>query len=159
MSFSPEEQAVVEGVSALLTRYVTAYVHADKAGFSSCFHKDVSMAAGDTFLSRTDLREQREGAPHYFDTRVGHWSPPLRTTLSVSPINRVAALGKVRWMYPATSTGLEYLNVSLYLCVLAGGEWKILMVTTPTEAGEELVTGPRIHLSWDVPRWPIHRQP
>jgi hypothetical protein len=47
----------------------------------------------------------------------------------------------------------------MYLCVLAGGEWKILMVTTPTEAGEALVTGPSLHLSWDVPRWPIHLQP
>lgn len=143
----------------LLTRYVTAYVHADKEGFSACFHRDVSMAAGDTFLSKGELGKRRAGAAHYFDSRKGHWTPPVRTTISVAPINRVAALGKVRWMYPATSTGLEYSNVSMYLCVLSGEEWLIHMVTTPSEAGEALVCGYCVHHEWDAERWPIHLSP
>ena len=149
------ERVTVDGVTELLTRYVTAYVHGDRDGFSACFAREVSMAVGDEFLSSRELRERRGGERHYFERRRGHWRPPIGTTLSVRPINAVAALGRVRWVYPPTSTGLQYQNVSLYLCALTGDGWRIVVVTTPTDSGETLVAGNETHLEWDLPGWEI----
>jgi len=155
---SPAERGVVEGATELMKRYVSAYVHSDKQAFSGCFHPEVSMAVGAQFLSSARLRKERADSDHYFDVRRGHWTPPVRTTIGVKPINLVAALGRVRWMYPATSTGLEYFNVSMYMCVRTDEGWKILMVTTPSEAGAELCDPHVCHQEWDVPRWPIFRE-
>lgn len=157
--FSTQELKVIEGVEGLMKDYLRAYIHADKEAFSKCFHKDVSLAVGEEFLSREDLRSQRADSEHYFDKRIGHWSPPNKTVVSISPINEVLGMAQVNWSYPPTSTGLEYTNTSMYVCVLSKESWKIHMVVTPRDSGKQFQYSHRLYLEWNVEQWPIHLNP
>ena len=154
--FSPAESMVIDDVMTLMTDYVTSYVHSDRDAFRDCFEGGMCTAVGDRFVSNAELRERPRDQPHYFELRRGHWSPPLRTQISVNPINGVSALSRVRWVFPETPTGSQYLQISMYLCVKTDHGWKIHLVMLPGDNGDRVVTGPSTYQDWDVERWPIH---
>jgi ketosteroid isomerase-like protein len=149
------EQPVIDAVTALMTDYLSAYVRSDKEAFSACFSDEVAYARIGEFLSSRALREERGRHAHYFDRRQGHWSPPASTEICVQPLNDVAALSRVRFRYPPTSTGVQYCNVSLYLCVRLSAGWRVQMILNPTGSGEDVVSSNLTQHEWDMPRWPI----
>lgn len=154
---SQSEETVVAAVTALITRYVSSYVNSDAEAFRNCFHAEMSLAVGARFVPSSELRRDSGEQPHYFVRRKGHWKPPVRTQISVRPINQVAALARVRWVFPETPTGIQYLSVSMYLCVNTAAGWKIHLVSLPTDSGEQLVTENSTYHEWDVERWPIYK--
>ncbi len=153
---SPTEQQVTESITTLMYDYIRAYVHSDKEAFKSCFHKELCTSIGDRFLSSEDLKSNRSEG-HYFDLRKGHWRPPVRTELSVSPLNAVSGLARVRWVFPANPTGTQYIGFSLYLCVSTSKGWKIQLICLPTDSAENLVREDSVYHEWDVERWSIFK--
>jgi len=154
----PSELVVVREVTELVTRYVTAYVHSHRDDFRSCLHSEMCTAVGEHFVSNAELRKGSRDKPHYFEARRGHWTPPVQTQISVQPVNRVSALARVRWLFPETPTGNQYLTISLYLCVKTDDGWKVHLSMLPSGNAEALVTSNSTYQDWtEVERWPIHR--